>query len=170
MKAIGKKSIASMLAIGLHGVRIVLWLGFMGLSVALFVLPVIFITGSFDEGWLTIDVDDGSRIGDFIEVLAHWFTFGVLLFVVDRLIELLKTLRFGTPFVAENADRFRRIGYALLIGEAAKIGFGILGAIFDSDYHGGIDLITLIAIAAVFVLSEVFHEGARMKEEQDLTV
>ena len=27
-----------------------------------------------------------------------------------------------------------------------------------------------IAIIAVFVLAEVFHEGARMKEEQDLTV
>ena len=39
-----------------------------------------------------------------------------------------------------------------------------------SDVDAGIDLITLISIAAVFVLSEVFHEGARMKEEQDLTV
>jgi hypothetical protein len=28
----------------------------------------------------------------------------------------------------------------------------------------------LISVAAVFVLSEVFREGARMKEEQDLTV
>lgn len=170
MKAIGKKSIASMLAIGLHGVRIILWLAFMGLTVAVVILPLIpfFLSFATDVDWLSVDGDLG--IGDVIEVVAHWISFGVMLFVVDRLLELLKTLRFGSPFVSENAQRFRRIGLALLIGEGARIAFGIIGAIFESDYKGGFDMMTLVAIAAVFVLSEVFREGARMKEEQDLTV
>ena len=170
MKAIGKNSIASILAIVLHGVRIILWLGLMGLTVAALILPLVPLVVSFADqtDWMNIDGD--VDWGDVIEVFAHWITFAVLLFVVDRLLELLKTLRFGSPFVEENAQRFRRIGVALLVGEGAKIFFGIFGAIFGSDYRGGFDLITLVAIAAVFVLSEVFLEGARMKEEQDLTV
>ena len=47
---------------------------------------------------------------------------------------------------------------------------GILAEITGADIEVGLDFMTFVAIAAVFVLSEVFREGARMKEEQDLTV
>lgn len=172
IKAIGKGSLATILAVGLHVVRVVIWLGLMGLTVALVAVPVapVFID------WLTSlegvkgDVDLDVSTGDFVEVLRYFITFAVLLYVVERLLELLRTLRFGSPFVKENAIRFRRVGWALLFGEASKIVIGILAIVYDADVDAGIDLITLISIAAVFVLSEVFHEGARMKEEQDLTV
>ncbi|MGF1545075.1 MAG: DUF2975 domain-containing protein [Parvularculaceae bacterium] len=170
MKAIGKRSIASILAVVLHAVRIVIWLAFMGLTVAVIVLPFLPLIVRLAAGadWVEADVD--VELGDVVEVFAHFVTFGVLLYVVDRLLELLKTLRFGSPFVAENALRFRRIGNALLFGEASKVLFGLVGAATDSDYRGGIDLISIVSIAAVYVLSEVFREGARMKEDQDLTV
>ncbi len=172
IKAIGKGSLATILAVGLHVVRIVMWLGLMGLTVALVLAPVTPVL----IGWLSgvdgvsadIDVDIGP--GDYVELLRHFITFAVLLYVVERLLELLRTLRFGSPFVKENAVRFRRVGWALLFGESSKIVIGVLAIIYDADVDAGIDLITLISIAAVFVLAEVFHEGARMKEEQDLTV
>ena len=70
---------------------------------------------------VSVDADVGVDGGEFLEIAHHFVTFGVMLFVVNRLLEILKTLRFGSPFVKENADRFRGLGFALLIGEGAKI-------------------------------------------------
>ena len=173
IKAIGKGSLASILAVALHVVRVVVWIAFAGLSAAVVAIPFIPAVARLVAGaeGVSVDADIDIDAGDFVEVLKHFITFGVLLYVVERLLEILKTLRFGSPFVKENADRFRRLGWALLIGEGSKIVIGILAAIFDADVDGiGLDGITLIAVVAVFVLSEVFREGARMKEEQDLTV
>ena len=174
MKAIGKHSLASILAMFLHLVRIILWAAFAGLTAAIVILPFapalvdFAVTASGADVSAEIDVDGG----DYVEVAAHFVTFGVLLYVVDRLLELLRTLRFGSPFVKENAVRFRRIGLALVVGEAAQLLFGVLGGALSlsTDIEMGVDLITIVSIAAVFVLAEVFREGARMKEEQDLTV
>lgn len=133
-------------------------------------LPVILDWAMQLEG-VDVDIDDIIfDIGDIIEVISAFISVGVVLFVVNRLLEILKTLRLETPFVKENAVRFRRVGFALIFGEAAKIILGIMGAVFDADIDKGIEITNLIAIAAVFVLSEVFLEGARMKEEQELTV
>ncbi|HBS30525.1 MAG TPA: hypothetical protein DEA40_02080 [Parvularcula sp.] len=166
IKAIGKGSLASILAVALHVVRVVVWIAFAGLSAAIVAIPFLPALARFVGAEGDIDVD----AGDFVEVLKHFITFGVTLFVVERLLEILKTLRFGSPFVKENADCFRKLGWALLIGEGSKIVISILAAIVDADVDAGLDGITLISVAAVFVLSEVFREGARMKEEQDLTV
>lgn len=173
MKAIGKRSIASMLSIFLYLVRAIICIALAGLAIvsvlALFA-PAIARWAMQFEG-VTIDIDDfGVDISDIIEVLSHFISFGVVLFVVNRLLEILKTLRLEAPFVKENAVRFRRVGFALIIGETATILLGIVGAIFDADLDVSLEVTNLIAIAAVFVLSEVFLEGARIKEEQDLTV
>lgn len=172
MKAIGKRSLASILAVILHGIRIVLWIAFAGLTAAVFIVPLVpaIVNFAVNAGGVDVTGDIDVTFGDYVEIVAHFITFGVLLFVVDRLLELLRTLRFGSPFVADNAIRFRRIGVALLFGEAAQFFLSIFGHAFDADIDGGLDLITLVSIAAVFVLSEVFREGAKMKEEQDLTV
>lgn len=159
MRAIGKGSLASILAVGLNFTRIFLWIGFVGLSIAMVAYPPMSLVGVFDG--------DPER---YLEVAHNFVNFGVMLFVVTRLLEVLKTLRFGSPFVRENADHFRGIGYALLIGQGAVIAFGFLSLIFDADIELDMSPIAWLAIIAVFVLSEVFREGARMKEEQDLTV
>ncbi len=167
IKAIGKGSLASILAVCLHVVRVIVWISFAGLSAAVVAIPFIPAIARLVAG---ADADIDLDAADFVKVLKHFITFGVLLYVVERLLEILKTLRFGTPFVKENADRFRKLGWALLIGEGSKIVIGVMSAIADADVEVGLDGITLIAVVAVFVLSEVFREGARMKEEQDLTV
>ena len=172
MRAIGKGSLSSILAAGLHVTRIFLWIGFIGLSIAMVFIPflsgVIGLAETVSGG--SIDADLDVEPGDYIEVAYHFVTVAVMLFVVNRLLEILKTLRFGSPFVKENADRFRGVGYALLIGEGAKIAFGFLSLINDAETGINSSIITWLSIIAVFVLAEVFREGARMKEEQDLTV
>lgn len=172
MRAIGKGSLASILAVGLNFTRIFLWIGFVGLSIAMVVVPLLSVIAELlqDADGINIDADISVGRVCYLE-LAHYFVnFGVMLFVVNRLLEILKTLRFGSPFVKENADRFRGVGYALLIGQGSEIAFGFLSLIFDADIEIDMSPIAWLAIIAVFVLSEVFREGARMKEEQDLTV
>ncbi len=164
MKAIGKGSLASILAMGLHFTRVIMWIAFVGVSIALIILPFFSTLASLFGESLDVSKED------FFNVALTFTTIAVMLFVVNRLLEILKTLRFGSPFVKENADRFRGLGYALLIGEGAKVAFGLLSLIFDVDVAGNSSFIAWIAIIAVFVLAEVFREGARMKEEQDLTV
>lgn len=172
MKAIGKGSLASILAAGLHIVRIVIFCAFFGLSIAAIAMPIapILIRLIDKAANLNIDANVDIDAGDYVELLHHFVTFGVLLYIVNRLLEILRTLRFGSPFVKENADRFRRVGFALLIGEGAKLLFAILGEIFNADVGYSTELTTWIAMISVFVLAEVFREGAKMKEEQDLTV
>ncbi|MEM9013586.1 MAG: DUF2975 domain-containing protein [Pseudomonadota bacterium] len=172
MRAIGKNSISSILAYVLHAARIIIWIGCVGLAIAVVMIP--FAGGLL--AWLqtfdNININGGIDVdgGDYLEIANHFITFLVLLFVVNRLLEILKTLRFGAPFEKENADRFRSVGYALLIGEAAKFAFGFLSIFIDAEIAVNVELTSIAAILSVFVLSEVFLEGARMKEEQDLTV
>lgn len=164
MRAIGKGSLASLLAMGLHFTRIILWVAFIGLAIAMAVVPfATLISGAMDGGI-------GVSAEKYLNIAHHFVTFGVMLFVVNRLLEILQTLRFGSPFVKENADRFRGLGYALLIGEGAKFVFGFMSLIMDAEVEMNSSIISWLSIIAVFVLAEVFREGARMKEEQDLTV
>lgn len=172
MKALGKGSLASILAAGLHVVRIVIFIAFAGLAIAAVMLPLapaLVDLASRVEN-LNIEGDVSVEGGDYMRLVYYFVTVGVMLYIVNRLLEILRTLRFGTPFVKENAVRFRRVGYALLLGEAAKFAFGFVALVADAEIDIKIELIAWIGIAAVFVLAEVFHEGARMKEEQDLTV
>ncbi len=168
MRAIGKGSLSSILAVGLHVTRIILFIALFGLSIAMIFMPLIGAAGALFSGSDNIDISVGRS--DYFDVAYNFIAVLVMLYVVTRLLEILKTLRFGSPFVKENADRFRQVGYALLIGEGAKFVFSFLGLIFGTDIDIDIELIAWLAIIAVFVLSEVFTEGARMKEEQDLTV
>lgn len=172
MRAIGKGSLSSILAVGLHVTRIILWIALAGVTLALVILPFAPTLIDMISGNESINIDGDAEIdvGDFFDVANTFVTFAVMLFVVNRLLEILKTLRFGSPFVKENADRFRGVGYALMMGEGAKFAFGFLSLIYDAEVDINSSFIAWLAIIAVFVLAEVFREGARMKEEQDLTV
>lgn len=172
MRAIGKGSLSSILAVGLHITRVILFIALFGLAMAMIFMPLASGVGEMAAGMENVDIDGDVSIshGDYFDVAYSFIAVLVMLYVVTRLLEILKTLRFGSPFVKENADRFRQVGYALLIGEGAKFVFSFLALIFGADLDIDFEMIAWLAIIAVFVLSEVFLEGARMKEEQELTV
>jgi len=183
MRAIGKGSLATILAVMLPVTRVILWISLFGLAVAAVVLPFVplLVDLATQTEWsrehVHIDVDvEEDDIGDYLGVLLALVKVGVLLYAVDRLLEILKTLRFGSPFVAENGRRLKRIGWALLIGELAKIALVVgswIALVFGvrlGEGGDGIDVLAWIAVLVVFVLAEVFQEGARIKEEQDFTV
>lgn len=100
--------------------------------------------------------------------------------IVGRLRRLFASFTSGEPFRRENADHLRVIWIAMLVIELSRyLLMGIVAAIFaaaglpegaSADFDLSIDLSTWMSIAILIVLAEVFREGARLKEEQELTI
>lgn len=84
------------------------------------------------------------------------------------------TVQVGDPFVVVNADRLRRIGWALLTLQLLDVGIGLV--VFTLDKIG-VEHATWtpafagwIAVVMVFVLERVFRVGAEMRDDLAMTV
>ena len=81
----------------------------------------------------------------------------------------------SNPFIAANAARLRRVGWALVAAQLLAIPLhwtasGIAKAGSDFGDMGGISLGSLLAILLAFVLAAVFEQGAAMHDELEGTV
>ena len=106
--------------------------------------------------------------------------FSLILWVLIQLRAVFRALRAGRPFVAANAIRIRRVAYAVIVGEVARAilvytgmhyattHFSIQGLRFES--RPDIDIIAITSGLIILVIAEVFREGARLEEEQSLTI
>lgn len=102
------------------------------------------------------------------------------LIIVGRLRRLFDSFTSGEPFRRENATHLRVIWitmltmevarYVLMAGTAAMFAAAGLPPGANADFNVNIDVSTWMSIAVLIVLAEVFREGARMKEEQELTI
>jgi hypothetical protein len=100
--------------------------------------------------------------------------------VLGQLRAVFRTLREGQPFVAANATRIRWIAYAVILGELARsvlmfagnyyvmTHFSATGLRFDR--RPDLNVLAIIAGSIIFVIAEVFRAGARLDEDQSLTV
>lgn len=106
----------------------------------------------------------------------------VLMIITDRLRRMFATLIAGDPFVPENAGHLRVIAVAIgvyqLVAYAAQGLLAMSLTMFGQPVEGGVELSVefdlnlgaWFAVVALLVLSEVFREGARMRQEQKLTI
>jgi hypothetical protein len=104
----------------------------------------------------------------------------IVWFGVSQLRKVMFSLRDELPFAAENAARIRRIAYAVLAGELLRAAFTIGSNIYVQrhfqaegmtfDVRFNVSITTIVAGLIIFVLAEVFRAGARLEEEQSLTV
>jgi hypothetical protein len=99
---------------------------------------------------------------------------GVLIVVLNRLRRVFETLIVGDPFRAQNVARLRVVGFALIGLE--MLGY-IVHRVTDMLFPGrtpgfslSVNLTGWFAILVVFVLAEVFREGARLRQDADLTI
>jgi hypothetical protein len=100
------------------------------------------------------------------------------LIIVWRLRKLFDSFTSGEPFRRENALHLRVIWMTMLAIEIARYALlALTGALLttfgpgvDADYTLNIDLSVWGSILILIVLAEVFREGARLKEEQELTI
>ena len=102
------------------------------------------------------------------------------LWVLVQLRAVFRTLRDGRPFVAANAMRLRWIGYAVILGEVAQslVRFGgnayakthFAADALRFDAWPTIDVFAIIHGLIILVIAEVFRDGARLDEDQSLTI
>ncbi|CAN5384818.1 DUF2975 domain-containing protein [soil metagenome] len=107
-------------------------------------------------------------------VLALGLAYIALLIVaVERTRRVFSTMTAGDPFDPQNVNRLRVIGAALgameLLGWAARV---ITHAVIPQalNLRTSLNLTAWFSVLVVFVLADVFREGARLRAEAELTV
>lgn len=130
-----------------------------------------FLTGSG-----SIELDQFG-LGDFVfcilatPVVVFGITYSAL-----QLRRILDSLADGDPFVPDNADRLRRLAIALGTIEIISLLMVIISRTFFHNHFEAfeldirIDLIPWAAVAALLILSHVFREGTRLREEEKMTI
>jgi len=98
----------------------------------------------------------------------------VLVVVFNRLRRIFETLTLGDPFLPHNVGRLRVIGLALI---ALQLWSYVLSTFLHwaaPSVHGdkgiSVNPTAWFAILVVFVLAEVFREGARLRQDAELTI
>ena len=108
-------------------------------------------------------------------MLIGIYTVPIVHFVSQRLLMILATVSTGNPFVVANAARLRSIAWALLALDLMHLAVGAIGSGISSagvplHLSWGFSLTRCLAVLLLFVLAQVFEEGARMREELEATV
>lgn len=106
---------------------------------------------------------------------------GGSLVIVWRLRKLFDSFSSGEPFQRENATHLRVIWITMIVIEVARyvltastaalvMAFGESQGVGIRHVELSVDFSTWGSILILIVLAEVFREGARLKEEQELTI
>ena len=182
MRALGPGSVSSFLKIILDVVFAALWIGIGAL--ALLTLAALLL--SFNPQLLAnIRLDaSGSRDGTLAQLLnngpaitvglaaAALYTSGVLV-IVGSLRRIFTTLTAGDPFHPDNVARLRLIGLMLAGLELGRYAFWAASAWLLAGVNReepNLSLTAWFSVLVVFVLAEVFREGARLRREAELTI
>lgn len=98
-----------------------------------------------------------------------------VIFICLQLRRILLTLADGDPFVPENARRLTSIGIVIAIMELIRI-LTVMAVrlvptlVGDEPPRLSTQFILWISVAALFVLSQVFREGTRLRDEEKMTI
>lgn len=178
MRTLGPGSVSSFLKIILDVVYVALWIGVAVASALALLAILLSFNPEFLNGFIEITGDDGDRFtatgGSMAAGLAAGglYMAGVLV-IVGRLRRIFVTLTAGDPFHPDNVRRLRVIGLMLAALEFGRYLFWAVGewALPGVDHDGqGFSLTAWFSVLVVFVLAEVFREGARLRSEAELTI
>jgi hypothetical protein len=98
-----------------------------------------------------------------------------VIFICLQLRRILLTLADGDPFVPENARRLSSIGIVIAVMEILRIVTVLVVStvptlVGDEPPRLSTQFILWISVAALFVLSQVFREGTRLRDEEKMTI
>lgn len=177
MRAFGPGSISSFLKTTLDVAYVLLWIaaGALAISAAAALLWQPFLGApARDASGPLADADALLRRGPALAALAACggVYVAALLVVTDRLRRVFGVMTAGDPFHPDNVGRLREAGVALVVLQLAAYALRIVGAGLFPRLRGNVDLNLSgwFAILVVFVLAEVFREGARLRAEAELTI
>ncbi len=110
-----------------------------------------------------------------LPALRLWIALALLLVaavdvLLTRLLAMVETVRAGDPFVPENATRLKVIAWCVLVTQLLHLIFGMLAATMNaagSNIEWKLSLTGWLAVVLLFVLAQVFEEGAHLREDLD---
>lgn len=174
-----RNRLAGILSVVLRIVFVVAW-------IVAVTLPLVFLAYLFQKPILDaanqldgVDVtSEGYLLAEMVTLIGIFI--GAVMFIVvsSRLISVLKSIRAGQPFAPENGERFMEIAKWVFFAEVAKacvfIAGGLIAAATPLAWGDSVSIelamTNLLGAGIALVLAEVFREGARLREEQELTV
>lgn len=180
MRALGRGSISSFLKVIVD----IGWVAACSVLGFIWILTIVSVIARLDpanpvaEWFHRVTIDDPRR-------LAMWALLGTVFCVGAMAVSaylrgVFETLVAGDPFVPENARRFRRIAVVLAVMEILRLAISalvlILLAVFgvteesQASISINVNLSVWFAVLTLVVLAQVFDEGARMREEQKMTI
>ena len=174
MRALGPGSVSSILKTALD---VVFWVLLAGGAVVVVGVPIAVLTSgrlSYESPAFTFIAtgDNWPIIVGALTLVAA--VLAGLLIIVQCLRRVFHTLTIGEPFQEENVRRLRVIGFTLAGLEGLTYLANVVGPQLATVHRGRIDwwpdFTAWFAILVVFVLAEVFREGARLRREADLTI
>jgi hypothetical protein len=171
MRALGPGSVSSLLKLVLDVIYFALWAllgGLLLIAVLALLLPPDL------EIWRQANTE-GARGPMLAAGLGAYAVYvAVVLFLVERVRRIFSTLTAGDPFHPANVARLQAIGFSLaaleLINYAASL---VAGWVFPAHIRAvrfPFNPTAWFAVLVVFVLAEVFREGARLRGEAELTI
>lgn len=175
LRTLGPRSVSTLLKIALD-------VAYVLLALITGILLIAFVIGAFipiDN--LTVTDDENGKIMPLTRALIIFALgsitayFGSFLLILGHLRKIFRTLTIGDPFEPANVRRLRQIGLILATVTggvwlaqgmvAARLAPGVM------DPQGLSELLTpIFSVLVVFVLAEVFREGARLRRESELTI
>lgn len=173
MKLIGRRSIASALRWVLGFVNVFVTGAVIATGLLLLASLVVpdfgagFIDGlaANEPGWRPLMLNERATfLAAFIATLSTWW-------ILNRLRRMFLAVNQGDAFERANVGRLQGVGAGLV---GVQISAFILtwtvpeGIIDDLDYS--IDVGAWLGILIVFMLAEVFRQGAAMRDEHQMTV
>ncbi|MDB5429364.1 MAG: hypothetical protein JWP35_480 [Caulobacter sp.] len=178
MRALGPGSVSSFLTVILNVVYVVLWIG-AGVSL-LGAIAAPLVPGdakAFSYFHFSLDATPGTLSLTPPIAAAACAAIGLyaagLLVIVGRLRSIFKALTAGDPFHPDNVRRLQIIGLALAALEVGRYLsdrlFHMLFGANDAQWFS-LNLTAWFSVLVVFVLAEVFREGARLRREAELTI
>jgi Protein of unknown function (DUF2975) len=177
MRALGPGSVSSFLKVILDVVHVVLWVALAGVGVAMLALLLL---PAFQPDFLagvSVDTNGGktplnaAMVGAGL-VAASLYLGGTQVIVLS-LRRIFMTLTAGDPFHPHNVNRLRLVG--AMLGGLELLRYAVWASSAwllpgVSRTEPNLNLTAWFSVLVVFVLAEVFREGARLRREAELTI
>ncbi len=173
MRFLGPRSISSLLKTALDVVYYGLFVFIFGaVSAAVVLLSLPNIAADMARRFnVSTDLGAGSQA---MVMLSFGLSLGGYLLIMHWTRQVFHTLAEGDVFHPDNTRRLRWIGFGL--GGIELFGY-VFRAVAENLFHlhfeaayGLRAVTTWFSVMVVFVLAEVFKEGARLRHEADMTI
>lgn len=172
IKAIGKGSIASALDVLMTIIMVLGWIVFIFCAVLLGGFIVADLVGGEMQA-AVLRVSQQAPLGTLLVACGILFVVCIgFIMMASTLKQILQTLIDGDPFVPENANRLTRLALIVAGMELCRhgIGFAVIATGTQTTVNFAVNIAAWVAVIVLMVLSQVFAEGTRLREEEKMTI